>query len=93
MHSPLSHSPQSSHLDPQVASCIKEGIFCGQALDNVFNMADAPDLQNFDGLGFHPPLQGKVLLFNSYDTEAEPIMLINHVVTPDLRPVLKKIAD
>ena len=56
-------------------------------------MADAPDLQGFHAEGSYQPLQGKVPLFNSCDAEAEPIMSIKHTVTPDLRPVLKKIAD
>jgi len=67
-----------------------EGILCGRAQGNVYNIADAmPDDAIFTG-----PVKGNVHIYNMHGNpdSMEPYMLVKHDVTPNIGPVLKKLA-
>jgi hypothetical protein len=83
--------PGSAHEDLQGASHTTGGIFRGRAMGNVYNIGDtweAADTAVASG-----PVMGRVLLYNSHDIDAKPVISIMHAVTPILKPVLRKLAD
>ena len=90
MASPLQIIPEgpSPHISLQGASCMTGGILCGQAFGNVFNHADGEDKT------YAAPRKGKVLIYQSpWDPKTnKPDTSITSEVTPQLKPVLKKLA-
>jgi hypothetical protein len=72
------------------ASRTSGGIFRGKALGNVFNMADAHNMDVDDHA--LPMAMGKVLLYTSRDQDAEPAMTMSHETGYQLPPVLDKLA-
>jgi len=79
-----------SRVDLQGASRMTGGILRGRAQGNVYNIADAmPDDAIFTG-----PVKGNVHIYNVHGNpdSMEPYMLVKHDVTPNIGPVLKKLA-
>jgi hypothetical protein len=83
--------PNSPSHNLQGASRTTGGIFRGRALGNVFNFADAANLEYQDC-----PVMGKVLVYTSHTinpSDTQSYMLLKHAVTPFLAPILRKLGE
>ena len=71
---------------PQGASRTEGGRFRGRANGNVLSFGDAPAV---DALC---PLMGRVVLYDSRASNAEPVFAVKQPVAPDLKLVLSSLA-
>jgi hypothetical protein len=78
------HSPSPA---PQGASCTEGGRFRGRANGNAFSFGDTPAV---DALC---PLMGRVVLYDSHASNAEPVFAVKQPVAPDLKSVLSSLAS
>jgi len=87
--------PTSPSRNLQGASRTSGGIIRGRAIGNIFNIADAPGIQD----DFLPtPTPGKVYLYSASDSlqldpaRVKPNSVLKVDVSPSLAPILAKIA-
>ena len=83
----LSVSPSKN---PQGSSCATGGIFQGQALENVFNLADSPKLEDKKC-----PLTGKVFIYTTHIPNVSKMAsftVFKHPVVGQLAPILEKLS-
>jgi hypothetical protein len=79
-------------MDLQGASCTIGGVFHGWATGNAANIGDM--LVSECGLKESGgQLTGKVLVYNTHDDNARPLMSIDHPVTPRLKPILLELGN
>ena len=83
--------PVSPSENPQGSSCATGGILQGQALGNVFNLADGPELKDKEH-----PLTGKVFIYTTHTpnvSETTLFTVFKHPVVGQLAPILKKLSQ
>ena len=85
-----SHIDLPSGIDLQGASCMTGGILHGHAQGNVYNIADNLEVTEFTG-----PVKGNIHVYNKHGNpdSIDPYMLVKHEVTPNIGPVLEKLAS
>ena len=76
--------------DLQGASCTVDGVFCGRAVGNVFNVGDAKDISADDKRS----LMGKVKVFRSGEdpSASKPHMTYRTKIGGNLNPILNELA-
>jgi hypothetical protein len=88
-----SPAPTDSHAALQGASCTTGGIFRGQATGNTLNIGDMIDPESGVEAKAGDLLIGRVLVYNSCDDNAKPLMSIDHLVTLILKPTLVELGS